>query len=35
MYKGIFTDSDLLYRIYVINSFDFYSMGFDMMRGET
>jgi len=35
MYKGIFTDSDLLYRIDVINSIDFYAMGFDMMRGET
>lgn len=35
MYKGIFTDSDLLYRIDVVNSIDFYAMGFDMMRGET
>ena len=35
MFKGIFTDSDLLYRINVVNSIDFYAMGFDMMRGET
>lgn len=35
MYKGIFTDSDLLYRIDVVNSIDFYAMGFDVMRGET
>lgn len=35
MYKGIFTDSDLLYRIDVVNSVDFYAMGFDIMRGET
>ena len=35
MFKGIFTDSDLLYRIDVVNSVDFYAMGFDVMRGET
>ena len=35
MYKGIFTDPDLLYRIDVVNSVDFYAMGFDIMRGET
>ena len=35
MYKGIFTDSDLLYRIDVVNSVDFYAMGFDVMRGES
>lgn len=26
MYKGIFTDSDLLYRIDVVNSIDFYEL---------
>ena len=35
MFKGIFTDSDLLYRIDVVNSIDFYALGFDVMRGET
>lgn len=35
MFKGIFTDSDLLYRIDVVNSVDFYAMGFDVMRGES
>lgn len=35
MFETFFSDPDLIYRINVINSIDFYSLGFEMVRGET
>lgn len=35
MFEVFFSDPDLIYRINVINSIDFYSLGFEMVRGET
>ena len=35
MFEAFFSDPDLIYRINVINSIDFYSLGFEMGRGET
>ena len=35
MFEAFFSDPDLIYRINVINSIDFYSLGFEMVRGET
>ena len=35
MFEAFFSDPDLTYRINVINSIDFYSLGFEMVRGET
>lgn len=35
MFEAFFTDSDMRYRIDVINSIDFYGLGFNMVRGES
>ena len=34
MYEMFFSDPSLIYRIDVINSIDFYALGFEMVRGE-